>query len=383
MRYFLAGGAVRDMLLGIAPDEFDIVFDGTAAEFLRQHNRAVSVGRDKKITYIVNGHDHMPLAGSIPEDLANRDLTINALLLDEYGVIHALPSTFDDLRDGVLRHASPDAFTDDPVRVLRAARFSAVLPGFSISPETLGKMREAAAFPEFSKIAAERAGRECMRAMAGEIPGNFLRALAKGDCLAPWLSPFDAGLNIPAGPAEHHGDASVFSHTCEMMDAIASMPYARALPKGERALAVWMALCHDLGKITTDPVILPRHLGHEKRGADIANNLADRLRLPTVWKKAGAMAASLHMKAGRYNSLRPGARVDLLRALNASRLFAPFCALTMADSGNDSLGETMHRDMRAMLAVTLHEEWRNRGSESAARLRELRAEALARQKLHP
>lgn len=378
MRYFLAGGAIRDILLGIAPREFDIAFSAPSGEFLRLHKDARTVGKTT-VTYIVDGREHTPLVnGSIAQDLAGRDLTINALLMDAHGVIHALPETFADLRDGIIRPASPDSFIRDPVRVFRAARLFAALSEFSLASETPNMMRIASAKPAFTTIAPERVGRECMKAMVAPAPGNFLRALAESESLAPWLSPLDAARAVAAGPEAFHGQASVFDHTCAVMDAVAAMPYARALPEKQRALAVWMALCHDLGKTLTPASLLPRHIGHETRGVPLANTLAQRLRLPKTWHKAGALAALLHMKGARYTSLRPGTRVDLLNALHASGLFAPFRALVMADSGDASLAESMLRDMRAMLAVTLPESWRNKGKISAAHLRELRAQALPR-----
>lgn len=377
MRYFLAGGAVRDMLLGRSPTEFDIVFDGSPEETARLHENAPRVGK-AAVTYIINGRDHVPLSGSIAEDLLARDCTINALLLDESGMIHALPQTFSDLRDGIIRHASPTAFLRDPVRVFRAARFAATLPGFSIAPETTGLMREAAGQERFRTVAAERVGKECMKAMAGRAPGGFIRALAASDALAPWFSPLEMGGAIPAGPAEYHGDSSVLGHTLDIMDAIAAMP----LPEKDRALAVWMGLCHDLGKVATRPETLPHHIGHERRGETLAASLARKLRLPRLWEKAGCLAASLHMKAGQYAVLRPGTKVDLLHALAGSRLAVPFIALVVADSGKDFLQETMTRDMRTIRGITLPEHWRDKGPDSAAKLRRLRVTAL-KQALSP
>ncbi|SBV94075.1 conserved hypothetical protein [uncultured delta proteobacterium] len=359
------------MLLGRSPTEFDIVFDGSPEETARFHENAPKVGKTA-VTYIIDGRDHVPLLGTIAEDLLARDCTINALLLDENGMLHALPTTFSDLRDGIIRHASPTAFLRDPVRVFRAARFAAALPGFSIAPETTDRMREAAGHEHFRTVAAERVGKECMKAMAGHAPGNFIRALAAADALVPWFSPLETGNAIPAGPAKYHDDKSVLEHTTKVMDAIAAMP----LPEKDRALAVWMGLCHDLGKVTTPPETLPRHIGHELRGEALAGELARRLRLPGLWEKAGRLAASLHMKAGQYAVLRPGTKVDLLHALAASRLAAPFTALVAADSGDGSLRETMTRDMQTILAVTLPEEWRDKGPKSAAELRRLRVRVL-------
>lgn len=377
MRYFLAGGAVRDLLLGLSPVEFDIVFDGSPEDMARHHGSVRRVGKTAA-TYIADGRDHVPLADSISEDLLARDCTINALLMDENGIIHALPRTFEDLRNGTIRHASPDAFRKDPARVFRAARFTATLPGFSIAEETVPVMRAAAARPEFAAIAAERVGKECMKAMAGHTPGNFLRALAAANALAPWLTPLGEGKNIPAGPQRFHGANTVLDHTVAVMNDVArDFPETSdSADKAERALGVWMALCHDLGKLTTPHDLLPRHIGHEFRGQTLAETLARRLRLPRRWEKAGILAAALHMKAGQYTILRPGTKVDLLHTLAVNRVFAPFMALVMADAEDRTLGDAMRRDMAAMHAVSLPAKWRNKGVESAAELRRLRSQAV-------
>ena len=371
MQYFLAGGAIRDLLLGRCPAEFDIVFLGTPADIERLHGTVRKVGKTTP-AYIVNGHDHMPLARSIQEDLLARDCTINALIMDENGVIHALPQTFADLRNGIIRHASETAFIKDPVRVLRAARFTATLPGFSIDPATLTLMRETAQTSSFQNIAAERVGNECMKAMIGYMPGNFLRALAAAGALSPWLDPMSAGMDIPAGPIQYHGESNVFDHIITVMDMIA----AKSLSETDQALAVWMGFCHDIGKLITPPEILPHHFKHEKRGEEMVEILSKRLKLPTLWNKAGRLAASLHMKAGLYLSLRPGTKIDLLHKLAVSRLFIPFCALVEADTNNERISEVMRRDMDRMLAVKLPEAWRNRGEESSLELRRLRIQTL-------
>ena len=380
MRYFLAGGAVRDLLLGLHPIEFDIVFDGSPEDMARQHSAVHRVGKTAA-TYVVGGRDHVPLTGSIPEDLQARDCTINALLMDENGIIHALPQTFADLRNGTIRHAAPDAFRKDPVRVFRAARFTATLPGFSIAEETVSAMRDAAARPEYMAIAAERVGKECMKAMAGHTPGNFLRALAVADALDPWFAPFGEGKDIPAGPPKFHRENTVLDHTVTVMNTVANEflgtpDTATEAGKADRALGVWMALCHDLGKLVTPRDMLPRHIGHEFRGQVLAEALARRLRLPRRWEKAGILAAALHMKAGQYAILRPGTKVDLLHTLEVNRIFAPFAALVAADAGDTPLCDAMRRDRQVMLAISLPEKWRNRGAESAAELRRLRSRAV-------
>jgi tRNA nucleotidyltransferase (CCA-adding enzyme) len=113
----------------------------------------------------------------------------------------------------------------------------------------------------------------------GHTPGNFLRALAETSALSPWLAPMEKALFVPAGLSKFHGNNSVFEHTCEVMNAVAAMSLRAAMPEKERSLAVWIALCHDLGKLETDASLLPRHIGHESRGLHTAENLVASLRL--------------------------------------------------------------------------------------------------------
>jgi hypothetical protein len=141
-------------------------------------------------------------------------------------------------------------------------------------------------------VAAERVRQEVVKACSAPAPGRFLRVLRDGDSLAPWLAEFRGADTIPAGPPEFH-DADVLEHTARVMDRCAGDP-----------LRVWMALCHDIGKTATARELLPRHFGHEEKGQDLSDALAQRLRLPSRYFRAGRLAARWHMAAGRYAELR-------------------------------------------------------------------------------
>lgn len=378
MQYYLVGGALRDLLLGRIPKEFDWAFDGSVPDFLQSQEQVRKVGRGDPV-YLVNGNDHVPLRGeNIAVDLTRRDFTINALALDASGILHMHPQALADLRDGVIRPASPESFAQDPARVFRAARFSAVFPDFALHEETLKGMRHAAEENLLPPVAAERVGRELQKALGGLCPGNFLRALAKTNCLAPWFAELEGSDAIPAGPEAFHGSASVLEHTASVMDKTAALCAAyMELPPRDIALSVWMALCHDLGKHRTDPALLPRHTGHETRGEEAARLLARRLRLPARWEKAGILAARLHMKGGIYTTLRIGTKVDLLVTLHAASLAAPFAVLVAADSGDRELIRLIFEDLDRILPVSLPVHLQNLGVRSGQKLRELRCQALA------
>lgn len=364
MRIYLVGGAVRDWLLGRVPREFDYAFDADGEAFLRRYPDAQRVG--KLGVFLQQGREYLPLyGGSVQSDLVRRDLTINALALESNGVIHAHPQAFADLRDGVLRPASPTSFMDDPARVFRLARFACYFPDFSVHPEALTQMRAVAGAGLLADLPRERVGRECLKALAGVQPSRWLDILHQGACLAPWLGEWLGADVIPAGPAPWHNE-SVLAHSMALMDAVAGEP-----------LRVWMALAHDLGKTRTDPAHWPRHHGHDTLGEAEAAALGQRLALPVKFIKAGMLAARLHMTAGRYPELRRGTRRDLLLTVHAAGFDIPFWKLVEADSGQ-VLFPLVQRDLAILLAVQLPREHQNRGPLSGEILRALQCQALPR-----
>lgn len=362
MEVYLVGGALRGLLLGHAPAELDFAFSGSMADFLRLHPDARQVGKSVRVG-LWRGREYMPLRGpNLQADLQARDLTINALALDEQGRLHAHPQALEDLRASVLRPASPTAFGDDPGRIFRLARFASLWPDWRIDASAVRQMRTLP-FGALAAVPAERVGRELRKALAGPAPARFLEVLAQGWALAPWFAELEAARGIPAGPAPWHKN-SVWGHSLRLMNAVAG-----------DALTAWMALCHDLGKIGTDPALLPHHYGHELRGVSLAQDLARRLRLPARYGKAGALAAAEHMKAGIFLKLRPGTRRDLLWRVHLAGLSKPFWRMVDADSGI-TLSTTAREQLGALLAVRLPEVWRGKGELSARKLRELHCQAL-------
>ncbi|SDF49325.1 tRNA nucleotidyltransferase (CCA-adding enzyme) [Desulfovibrio legallii] len=351
------------MLLGRTPTELDFAFSGSAEDFLAAHPDARMVGRSVHVC-LWRGRECMPLEGGRPEtDLCRRDLTINALALGGDGKIHMHPKAAQDLQNSLLRPAAATAFADDPTRIFRLARFAALWPHWRIDAEAFAQMR-ALSSTALAALPAERVARELRKALAAPAPARFFRVLAQGQALCPWFAELETARAIPAGPARWHAN-SVFGHSLRLADLLAGDP-----------LAVWMALCHDLGKITTDPTLLPHHYGHEQRGVPLARQLANRLRLPALYAKAGALAAAEHMKAGQFHTLRTGTRRDLLWHVHRTGLAEPFWKLADADSGSN-VSAAAQVQLAAMLPVTLPERWRNQGAESARRLRELHCQALA------
>lgn len=390
----LVGGAVRDMLLGREVRDHDyLVLDATPGEFEKRFPDAYSVGKAFPVYLVDHDEYAFPRGADCPtcccafgttdvlndlaRDLSARDLTINAIALplpdhpalpskaEAWDMATGTPSALADLKSKILRPVGPNALTDDPLRVFRAARFSAELPDFLVHTELMDAMRLAADQNITAGLAPERVGAELRKALNAARPGNFLRLLARAGNLAPWFAELAGAELIPAGPVGHHVN-SVLEHSARLMDELAG-----------NELACWMALAHDLGKVLTPREQHPRHHGHDEAGREPALSLGRRLALPNRFIKAGELAAALHMKAGRYPELRPGTRVDLLAEAHSARLVDELFLLVRADHGEDH-GPAASQDLAAMLDVHLPEKWQNKGEESGQRLRHLRSEALAR-----
>lgn len=371
MRILLVGGAVRNTLLGLPVRDRDyLVLDAAVEDFLAAHPGAKPVGKTFPVVIHQGQEFSFPRGQTLEDDLRLRDFTVNAMALDERGKLFCHPQALDDLRARVLRPCSPSSLRDDPLRAYRAARLLCELPGFSPHAELPEAMRSLG--PErLGQAFAERVGQEALKACATGRPGDFLRLLDSTGCLAPWLAELEGASGIPGGPPKYH-DSSVLEHTARIMDRVAAMP-------GGDALTVWMALCHDLGKVTTSKDILPRHIGHEERGETLAATLGQRLRLPARHSQCGALAARWHMLAGRYTELRPATRVDLLMRLKARGALREVFRLAAADKnlpGQGHLPEAL-LDLEAALAVRLPAQLRDQGARSGDMLRQLQAKAVS------
>ena len=212
-------------------------------------------------------------------------------------------------------------------------------------------------------IPAERVGRELLKALALPCPGRFLEVLEQLHLWRPWFTELEAIARIPAGPVRWHS-GSVLQHTVRVMNAVAG-----------NSLAVWMAFCHDLGKLLTPEEELPHHYGHEQRGLALVRLLAKRLHLPVRQEKAGLLACELHMKAGLYDRLRPGTRRDVLWTVATRGLMKEFWSVVDADSKQDISSKALE-DTALLRTIGLPPQWQNKGAESARKLRELHCQAL-------
>jgi tRNA nucleotidyltransferase (CCA-adding enzyme) len=331
METYLVGGAVRDRLLGLPPGDRDFVVVGeTPGSMLAAGFRPV--GRDFPVFLHPRTGEEYALARTerktapgyrgfvvhaepsvtLEQDLERRDFTINAIAEDADG---RLVDPFDgagDIERRVLRHVGP-AFVEDPLRVLRAARFMARLAplGFAVAEETMALMREMAGSGELDALVPERVWQELSKALAAPQPSAFLRTLRQADALRVVLPEVDALYGVPQR-AEYHPEVDTGVHQ-EMVSDMA----ARLAP-GDTVVG-FAALVHDLGKALTPAHALPAHVGHERAGVEPVRALCARLKVPLEHRDLAVVACREHLNVHRFAELRDATVHDLLLRCDAFR----------------------------------------------------------------
>ena len=328
MKIYVVGGAVRDDLLGLPGADRDYVVVGATPEQMEALGYR-AVGRDFPVFLHPDPpHDEYALARTerktargykgfeifaspevtLEQDLARRDLTINAIARDEDGNLIDPCGGIADLKARVLRHVGP-AFVEDPVRVLRVARFAARF-GFAIAPETLALMREMARNGEIDHLVAERVWQELSRGLMEKKPSRMLLALRECDALRHILPEVDALFGVPQ-PAQHHPEVDTGRHVLLVIDDAAAHGYSLNVR--------FAALTHDLGKALTPADQLPKHHGHEKSGIELVERLCERLRVPGECRDVAVLATRHHLEVHRAQELKPTSVLKLLSAADVYR----------------------------------------------------------------
>ncbi|MHA7600551.1 multifunctional CCA addition/repair protein [Alicycliphilus sp. T452] len=332
MQIYMVGGAVRDRLLGRPVNDHDWVVVGARPEDMVARG-FVPVGRDFPVFLHPETHEEYALARTerksgrgyrgfvvqaspdvtLEEDLSRRDLTINAIassadwtgaegLFDPYGGAR-------DLERRVLRHVT-DAFREDPVRILRVARFAARFTDFTVAPETMALMREMVQAGEADHLVAERVWQELSRGLMEERPSRMFDVLRACGALAVVLPEVERLWGVPQRP-EHHPEVDTGVHLMMVLDMAARL---------SAPLAVRFAcLTHDLGKGTTPADMLPRHIGHEQRSGKLLKAVAERLRVPVDCRELADVVAREHGNIHRSGELGAAALVRLLERCDAIR----------------------------------------------------------------
>jgi tRNA nucleotidyltransferase (CCA-adding enzyme) len=341
MQTYLVGGAIRDALLGRPGSDRDWVVVGATPEEMAAQGY-LPVGRDFPVFLHPKTREEYALARTerksapgyrgfivhaspevtLEQDLARRDLTINAIALpsSKAGATLDLAHVVDpfhgrrDLQDKVLRHVT-DAFREDPVRILRVARFAARFADFSIAPETMALMREMVAAGEADALVPERVWQELARGLMEARPSRMFELLRECGALAVLLPEVDRLWGVPQ-PEAHHPEVDTGRHLLLVLDMAARL---------EAPLAVRFAcLVHDLGKGTTPAELLPRHIGHEQRSVDLLREVCERWRVPVELRELAEVVAREHGNIHRSGEFGAQALVRLLERCDAFRKPARF-----------------------------------------------------------
>jgi tRNA nucleotidyltransferase (CCA-adding enzyme) len=365
MKTYVVGGAVRDGLLGEPVNDHDWVVTGASPQDMLDAGY-LPVGKDFPVFLHPRTHEEYALARTerktgpgyrgfevyaapdvtLEDDLVRRDLTINAIaqaadgtLVDPYGGQR-------DLAAKVLRHVS-EAFAEDPVRILRLARFAARWPDFTVAPETTALMQRMVAAGEVDALVAERVWQELSRGLMERAPARMFEVLRSVGALAKLLPEVDALFGVPQPPA-HHPEIDTGAHTL--------MVLARCGATNQPLPVRYACLVHDLGKGTTPADVLPRHIGHEQRGEDLIRAVNDRLRVPVECGELALLTAREHTNVHASGRLDAAAVMRLLERCDAFRRPERFLQM-LAACECDATGrlglETQPYPQRARLAAAL------------------------------
>ena len=330
MKTYLVGGAVRDELLDYPFHEKDwVVVGATVEDMLAQGYQ--QVGKDFPVFLHPQTKDEYALARTerktapgykgfavhaspevtLEQDLERRDLTINAIAKDEDGHIVDPFHGMQDIHDKILRHVSP-AFAEDPVRILRVARFAAryLHLGFIVAEETMQLMKNMVAAGEVDALVPERVWQEMEKALGERSPARFIEVLRDCGALKVILPELDCLFGVPQ-PIEHHPEIDTGVHTLMVLQQAGKLSHATDVR--------FAALMHDLGKGTTPPEEWPRHIGHEARGAKLVLDVCKRLRIPNDHRDLAECTARFHLHYHRALELKASTVVEVLEKLDAFR----------------------------------------------------------------
>jgi tRNA nucleotidyltransferase (CCA-adding enzyme) len=338
MQVFVVGGAVRDALMGLRVNDRDWVVVGSTPEAMTAQ-KYVPVGKDFPVFLHPKSREEYALARTerktargykgfavqaapdvtLEEDLARRDLTINAMAVPE-ALAHERPSAWAghivdpyggqrDLQTKVLRHVT-EAFAEDPVRILRLARFAARFADFSVAEETMALMRQMVEDGEVDHLVPERVWQELAKGLMSSKPSRMFEVLRECGALKVLLPELDRLWGVPQR-AEYHPEVDTGVHMMLVMDMAAQL---------HTPLSVRVAcLFHDLGKGTTPADVLPRHIGHENRSVKLLLKVCERLRVPSDCKELAEVVAREHGNIHRSGDLNAEALMRLLERCDAVR----------------------------------------------------------------
>jgi tRNA nucleotidyltransferase (CCA-adding enzyme) len=364
MKIYSVGGAVRDELLGLAVKDRDhVVVGATPEQMVKMGYRPV--GKDFPVFLHPKTHEEYALARTerktgkgykgfqvhsspevtLEEDLARRDLTINAIARDDAGSLTDPFNGQSDIEQKVLRHVSA-AFIEDPVRILRVARFAARFTEFTVAPETMELMKWMVGNGEVDALVSERVWQELAKGLMEAKPSRMFEVLRESGALKKILPELDRLWGVPQ-PAQYHPEIDTGVHVMMVIDYAASRNYSLAVR--------FAALTHDLGKGTTPKDILPRHIGHEERSVSLLKDVCQRLRVPNECRELAHIVAKYHGKVHVADQMRPATLVQFLYDTDAIRQpqrFREFLQACESDSrGRTGFEDTVMKQEPLLLAA--------------------------------
>ncbi len=354
MKIYLVGGAVRDEILDYPFTEEDWVVVGATVDDMISAGYQ-QVGKDFPVFLHPNTKDEHALARTerktaagykgfevhaspdvtLEEDLIRRDLTINAIAKDSNGEYIDPFNGIEDIKNKILRHVS-DAFSEDPVRILRIARFMARYAhlGFSVADDTMQLMKNMVSAGEVDALVPERVWQEMEKALSEKTPEKFVETLRECGALKRIIPELDCLWGVPQ-PEEHHPEIDTGIHTMMVLEQACKLstdPQVR-----------FAALVHDLGKGTTPKKDWPRHIEHESRGADIVKDVCKRMRIPNEYRDLAERTARFHLHYHRALELKPATVVKTLEQLDAFRKVERFEKFLLASEA-DARGRPGYED---------------------------------------
>lgn len=328
MQVYMVGGAVRDQLLGLPVQDRDFVVVGSTPEAMIADGFK-PVGKDFPVFLHPQTHAEYALARTerktakgykgfavhaapdvtLEQDLARRDFTINAMAQASDGRLIDPYHGAQDIQQQVLRHVS-DAFVEDPVRILRAARFLARFTHFNVATETMQLMKTMVAQGEVDALVPERVWQELSKGLMEDQPSRMFEMLRACGALKKILPELDRLWGVPQPPL-HHPEIDTGVHVMMVVDYAAKQGFSLAVR--------YSALMHDLGKGTTPKELLPRHIGHEERSVQMLKDINSRLRIPNDCKELAHIVAKFHGKLHQALKMRADTLLDFLVELDAIR----------------------------------------------------------------
>ena len=355
MKSYIVGGAVRDALLGMPVQDRDwVVVGATPEDMLAKGFRPV--GKDFPVFLHPDTHEEYALARTerktapgyrgfvfhtspdvkLEDDLVRRDLTVNAMARGDDGVIVDPFGGQRDIENRVFRHLS-DAFLEDPVRILRVARFAARFPDFTVAPETNALMHAMVDAGEVDALVAERVWQEVARGLMEKKPSRMLAVLRECGALARLMPELDVLWGVPQPPA-HHPEVDTGRHIELVIDYAAERGFDLAIR--------FAALMHDLGKGATPPATWPRHHGHEQLGLKLIDAVCARLKVPNDCRELAIMTAREHGNVSRAGILRANTLVTLFERCDAFRKPQRFEQMLLAAECDSRGRGSEHDDFR-------------------------------------